>query len=299
MFDSVCQIKCCFLHIKLKALRDGNFKLFESSELKLARGDKVRGSATMHNEGIEASRQYRVADIRAKHIVLDNGHKQFKVSTKRGILPLEHDYVRSISQAAGCFDKVIVDAKAYSISSNLINELSAISQNIDIHTNDIEKASKTIKRSVERQHATDLILRTRKEPTLIDVSNYQQFKQTIIDTLASISKEQGRDVVDKALDDVIEHLSDREASFNFTSILQRLSALSMGEAGYEQMKDLIADRVKSSDLLIEPNARFGTDEYYTTPKALAYEKGIVSRLNGVIVKSGVWGIRQRSCYLIQ
>jgi conjugative relaxase-like TrwC/TraI family protein len=113
--------------LRLKELRDGNFKLFESSELKLARGDRVRGTATMQKEGIEASVNYHVIDVNDKYMVLGNGDKQLKLSSKHAHLPLEHDYVRTISQAAGSFDKVILDAKAYSISSNLINELSLVS----------------------------------------------------------------------------------------------------------------------------------------------------------------------------
>lgn len=259
--------------IKLKSLRDGNFKLFESSELKLARSDKVRGTATMKKEGIEAYHHYRVTDISDKHLVLDDGSKQFKVSTQSGYLPLEHDYVRTIAQAAGSFDKVIVDAKAYNISSNLINELSAISHKIDIHTNDIEKATKTIERAVKREHAIDLVLKTHQDPTLLDASNYDAFKRTLTDTIESMVEVQNRDELNRALDNVIEHLSDREAAFEITDIFNKLVEFSLGEGNFAEIASAIEQRIHSSELMSKDN------ETFTTPKALAHERAVITHLN--------------------
>ena len=109
--------------IKLNILRKHKFRVFEQAEVKLAVGDKVKGTATMEKIGIVSGHQYKVSNITEKHLELLGGGKLISISTNNTTyLPLTYDYVRPISQAAGHFDKVILDAKSYRISSNLIHE---------------------------------------------------------------------------------------------------------------------------------------------------------------------------------
>jgi hypothetical protein len=152
-------------------------------------------------------------------------------------------------------------------------ELSAIASNIDIHTDDVSKAQRRIHKTLGRQSATDLVLNTRTEPQVLDCSNIEAFKKVLGDTVESLVTVQNRDELSKALDQVIDHLSEREAAFGFDAVFNELANLKMGKAGFDDLKAAIKEHLSNGELIK------GSSGLFTTPKALAFENSTIDNIN--------------------
>ena len=268
--------------VKLKSLKRMDFSVFAQSEIKLAVGDRLFATATVNKQQIKKGYQYQVTRMTDKHLYLQSGEDEIKLKHDDSLkLPLAHDYVRLISKAVGKFDKVILDAKSYSVSLNLLNELTAISPRIDVYTDDINKCQRAFDRLVTQTPAMNLVLSTRHEPEMLDNKSMAVLKAEVTRIVESLTTVHSRNKLEKHFDFVIDKLSEREAAFSYEKVFEEVAIGVMGSSNLEAIEKAFQERVKNEELLVGKCL-------LTTPKSLKFENQTIENINGGIGKLTPW-----------
>ncbi len=260
--------------LRMSTLKASQFRVFESKEISLAQGDKVRATATMQKLGLTASQQYEVSQIDAGKITLNDGNKPIVIAKRDAVnLPLAHDYVRTLHQAAGRFDEVIVDSKAWRLSSGLVNELSGVASKISIYTDNLNQAEKSLVRTTNKMSAMDLVLTRSPDGIAPSASDLDALKTKIKESVGHLVNTHNQSELDQAIDQGIHILSEREAAFGSHELFAEVAKQTMGMANFTDIQHDLADRLQSGELLKNHHG------LVTTAQALTTEKSLLATLN--------------------
>lgn len=263
--------------LKMAGLKRANFRVFEAKEMHVAQGDRVRATATMQKLGLTANKCYEVQRIQESKLTLKevgNANAQVVIG-KRALshLPLAHDYVRTLSQAAGHFDQVVLHSKATRLSSGLINELTGISKHISVYTDSVNQAERAISRVAKQMTATDMVMQKTTQSKVVNEEELVALKTQVHSAVRHLVNEQNKSALDKAIDQGIISLSEREAAFGSHQLFEVVSQHTMGLAGFDEIQQALQARVQSRELLKNQEG------LVTTAEALSHKQALLDHLN--------------------
>lgn len=231
----------------------------------------------MQKLGLTVNKCYEVVRLQESKLTLQEVGKANAqvVIGKRELshLPLAHDYARTLSQAAGHFDQVVLHNKATRLSNGLINELTGISKHISIYTDNMSQAEKAMNRVAKQMTATDMVIQKTIQSKVTGEEEFAALKAQVHSAVNHLVTEQNKSALDKAIDQGIAMLSEREAAFGSHQLFEVVSQHTMGLAGFDEIQQALQARVQSGDLLKNQEG------LVTTKAAFAHEKALLTHLN--------------------
>ena len=229
--------------------KTNKFMVYEKVNLELAIGDRLIATANMPNLGIKNGLRVRVTDISDQHVSLLEANGKI-IRLKNNLIEgssFNYGYAATINNYLKKeVDQVVFSGISKALNQETVNELSAIAkQNLTIVSDDKTKL-----------HRLGLNI------TLGELG-----------TLAS-DQSPKRDVVDLAL----EHLSTREASFKYTTLLSTSLSHSVATEDkrvldYEQVTKLIDQKIANGDVIRK------SDNSLTTKYQVKLEQEILSNVS--------------------
>ncbi len=273
-------------------------QLFKPEPLHLHQGEHITTTGNHFSAGLEMNQRYTVTNINKDTITLIDAQGESKALSVEALkgAPLKYDYVRTASHIQPK-THTLISGKAFTLSKELLHDLTEKSRHIEIFTDNPEKAHSTLNKSeitlsaIERithtQGVNDRFLSTATEATL---------KQDIEQGLHFLAKEQNQSLQEKAVNFALSHFSEKEAAFTQKSLVIEAIRYALEEANQPITQEQIeTELAKRSDTLC---AEYSDGTRWTTQAALDTERHILQNLTqGKGARSAFATFRQVSDYL--
>lgn len=239
----------------LKSISDNHSVVVNEKTIPLSRSDIVR--ITKSNRytdqiGIKIDHSYKVISIDDKHTSFhSNENKIIKIkNTNLNGLFLKYDYARSIHDSKYQNKKsAICEIPSYLINSNLLSDLKKQYSDIEIFTDNVDKAQKKISFIQKNQNAIDL-----------EIKNIAPEKS----------------MVARAVDYAIDVVNSREAAFSLEEILKKSLSYKLANTNFKSIKSELFDRVKSGDLQCRVDQN---QVMFATKETIALENKIINKIS--------------------
>ncbi len=239
-------------------LKGRDTKLIERSHLPVANHDHVRLNANNRLSkqlGLSTNTGYQAFIQDNKITLVPENIKLKTIKTKLKNLngmDWTHDYVKTTQQVRHIkrsSKKVVLDAPAYALDKNTINDLSRQYSSITIHTDNQKKAEKKLNIEAQEPLASEL----KTEPYQHDLS-----------------------VVKKAVNYGISIIASREAAFTYQSVVKKSLSYGIANVSFEEVRQELKERVKSGELM----ARQGStgEVLIATQETVQLEKQIIAQI---------------------
>ncbi len=241
-----------------QVLKGRDTKLIERSHLPVANHDHVRLNADNRLSkqiGLSTNTGYQafIQDNKITLVPENTKLKTIKTKLKKiNGMDWTHDYVKTTHQVRRIkrsSKKVVLDAPAYALDKNTINDLSRQYSHITIHTDNQKKAEKKLNIEAQKPLASEL----KTEPYQHDLS-----------------------VVKKAVNYGISIIASREAAFTYQSVVKKSLSYGIADVSFEEVRQELKERVKSGELM----ARHGStgEVLIATQETVQLEKQIIAQI---------------------
>ncbi len=239
-------------------LKGRDTKLIERSHLPVANHDHVRLNADNRLSkqlGLSTNTGYQAFIQDNKITLVPENTKLKTIKTKlKNLTGMDwtHDYVKTTHQVRHIkrsSKKAVLDAPAYALDKNTINDLSRQYSHITIHTDNQKKAEKKLNIEAQKPIASEL----KTEPYQNDLS-----------------------VVKKAVNYGISIVASREAAFTYQSVVKKSLSYGIADVSFEEVRQELKERVKAGDLM----ARQGStgEVLIATKETVQLEKQIIAQI---------------------
>ncbi|MFA0210139.1 AAA family ATPase, partial [Vibrio artabrorum] len=260
-----------------KAFQAMKVQVFKNETLSIHQGERLKTTGKHYDSGLDAHQQLQVSEIKndALTLVDNEGNKQSVRLDKLHQAPLAYDYVNNSHHIA---DKAhtLIASKSFALSKELLNELSAKSEVIDIYTDDADKAQKALDKSDIKPSATQRVLHTPVNDHQLSNLSEALIKKDVQQAIHALSQEQNATVQEKAVAFALNHLSEREAAFTQKELVIEAVRYSLEEANAPITKTQIEDSLaQNKDIL---SAQYSDGTRWTTQAALDTEKAILTNI---------------------
>ncbi|MEZ9698817.1 conjugative transfer relaxase/helicase TraI [Vibrio sp. 10N.261.46.E12] len=260
-----------------KAFQAMKVQIFKNETLSIHQGERIKTTGKHYESGLDAHQHVQVSEIKSNALTLvdDEGNKQSVRLDKLHQAPIAYDYVNTSHHIA---DKAhtLIASKSFALSKELLNELSAKSQFIDVYTDDADKAQKSLDKSDIKPSATQRVLHTSVNDHQLSNLSEALIKKDVQLAIHALSQEQNATVQEKAVSFALNHLSEREAAFTQKELVIEAVRYSLEEANAPITKTQIEDTLtQNKDIL---SASYSDGTRWTTQAALKTEKDILANI---------------------
>lgn len=249
---------------------------FEEIPLAVAAGDRLVATADMKSHGIKLGSVFSVDSLTAYGLKLKLGNKTIRLpANTMESVAFMHDYAKGIySHDFKACDKTLITLPSYGLSKNILSSLSESSNKLTIITDDSDKA----KRYLQKLRVNDSAISTTLKAAAMEHQIQPINRDTVESLLLSLNKaidflSQEKPVksdAEKALQFAITHLSEREAVFSKTQVLEVAIQKALGVVGIDNLASTL-NQYMDDGLLQASN-----NHWLTTNEAIACEKNIIS-----------------------
>ncbi len=194
---------------------------------------------------------------------------------------ITYNYAATPSKLTTNTDTVLLSSKSYSLSKELIHDLTANTQEVHIFTDDTQKAEKNIQKSdVSLSGIQHVLNYTDKSSSFIvnDNTNYQLTED--ITKAVSILNEHRKQKLNpsfqlkNAVDFALNHIAEREASYTQKELVIEAVRHAFEESGTSFTKDEIITELTSRENTLSSEYQDGTR--WTTQEVLETERHIIN-----------------------
>lgn len=260
-----------------KAFQAMKVQIFKNETLSIHQGERIKTTGKHYESGLDAHQHVQVSEIKSNALTLvdDEGNKQSVRLDKLHQAPIAYDYVNTSHHIA---DKAhtLIASKSFALSKELLNELSAKSQVIDVYTDDADKAQKSLDKSDIKPSATQRVLHTSVNDHQLSNLSEELIKKDVQLAIHALSQEQNATVQEKAVSFALNHLSEREAAFTQKELVIEAVRYSLEEANAPITKTQIEDTLtQNKDIL---SVQYSDGTRWTTQAALKTEKDILANI---------------------
>lgn len=238
-----------------KSISDNHSVLFNEKAILLSVSDIVRITKSdkyTDQLGVKIDQSYKLVSIDDKYASFhSNENKIIKIknSNLNGLF-LKYDYARSIYDSKYQNKKsVVCEIPSYVINSNLLSDLKKQYLDIEISTDNLDKAQKKLSFIQNKKNAIDL-----------KIKNSSREKSQIA----------------KAVDYAIDVVNSREAAFSLEEILKKSLSYKLANTDFKSIKNELFDRVKSGDL----HYRIDQNQVmFATKETIELENKIINKIS--------------------
>jgi conjugative relaxase-like TrwC/TraI family protein len=246
-------------HTPNKVLKNQNSKLYLRSEMRLSNNETIR-ALTENTQ----SKQMGLSINTAYTIYIDNDrvtlqpenkrHKTIKTKlSKLNGLDLGYNYVKRLDDNKALFTSkkdAVIDLPAYLINSNTINSIARTHHNIEIYTDNKEKAVKRAGRDI-----ADSITSRANQYANSSMSNSVQV----------------------AIDHALSVVASRHASFSHYEIIKKALSYGASTLRFEDVREELISRVQNKDLIAKQNEQ--GEVFLATKETIALESSIIQQID--------------------
>ncbi|CZN24416.1 Multifunctional conjugation protein TraI [Legionella pneumophila] len=260
-----------------------SMQIYEQTPLSVGIGDQLVATASLSFEGLKIGNQYEVTAFTRHGIKIRDGKRSIHlITSNEKHFPLSHAYAKTMySDDLKPVKQTIMTLPAYALKQNTMSLLCESSkENVMIITDNVDKANRFAMKSATKSSAISLTLdaaKTNHGAQIIDHRTTSDLLSSLEQalTLLTAKKPQKSDA-EKALHFAIAHLSEREAAFTRSDLLEVAVHQAIGKAGLNEIDNVLGNAINSGDLIS------GGNEFLTTKEAVAFEESIIKN-----VKAGI------------
>ncbi|HAU0908711.1 TPA: conjugative transfer relaxase/helicase TraI [Legionella pneumophila] len=260
-----------------------SMQIYEQTPLSVGIGDQLVATASLSFEGLKIGNQYEVTAFTQHGIKIRDGKRSIHlITSNEKHFPLSHAYAKTMySDDLKPVKQTIMTLPAYALKQNTMSLLCESSkENVMIITDNVDKANRFAMKSATKSSAISLTLdaaKTNHGAQIIDHRTTSDLLSSLEQalTLLTAKKPQKSDA-EKALHFAIAHLSEREAAFTRSDLLEVAVHQAIGKAGLNEIDNVLGNAINSGDLIS------GGNEFLTTKEAVAFEESIIKN-----VKAGI------------
>jgi len=241
-----------------KLLESSETRLYTRKTIEISSGDRIRiNTDNKHSKqlGLSINTGYQV-EIRNKKVFLtpDNSRlKPIKVTMQRlNGIDLSYDYTKNLNQNTKLKKQkshAILDAPAYTLNKNIINEFARSHRSLEIYTDNQKTAEKRI----------------------------ENYSSTILASNLDIAPaEKNKTEAQKAVAYGLSIVASREAAFSYQTVIEKSLSYSLANASFKEIRAELIKQVKSKQLHVRENSV--GDILLATPAAIELEKTIIDQI---------------------
>ncbi|HBC3573515.1 TPA: conjugative transfer relaxase/helicase TraI [Vibrio parahaemolyticus] len=261
-----------------KAFQSMNMQLYKPDALEISQGERILATNKHFPSQLEAGHRYLVTSITKNSLTLTNqqGQSSTLPLDKLKDAPLKYDYVHSANHFEPR-EHTLLSGKAFTLSKELLNDLTESSARLDIFTDHPEKAQQTLAKAEVRPSAIERVLHTQNlNDRYLSEATEPTLRHDIEHTIAALAKEQQAPVSEKAVNFALNHLSEKEAGFTQKELVIEAVRYAFEEANSPITKAHIeAELAKRSDAL---SAEYSDGTRWTIEAAIETEKHILRNI---------------------
>ena len=240
-------------------LESSNTRLYEQKKLPLVQGDRIRldsDNPISRQIGLSLNTGYHVKYLGKKKVILIPDNKPLKkiktpIRSLQG-LNITHDYVKTLNQNTSMTREnkhAILEAPAYALTKNIINELERSYARLSIYTDDQHKAEKKIGVHVTKTFSLDLRI---------------------------VSSKDRRTPSQQAIAYGLSIVASREAAFPYQSLIEKALSYSVAQIRHTDIKKELAQAIRAGELQARQTS---TGEILlATQEAIALENTIIEQI---------------------
>jgi len=258
-------------------------QVYEQTPLAVSIGERLKACANLPFEGIKAGATYEVSAFTRHGVMLKQGTKKIQIIINPNKhMPLAHAYANSIyTHDFKSTDNTLLTLPAYALRKNILSLVSESSRDqLTVITDDAKKAEHYAQKLGTATSAIALTLdsaNTHHGLEVIDNKTTTHLLETLDKALELLTAEKPlKSESEKALNFAIAHLSEREAAFKKSKVLEVALEKAIGrcdvDALHAALNHAMADWVLIS----------GREGLLTTKEAIGFEERIINT-----VKCGV------------
>ena len=283
-----------------------DFALVKREAMELRQGDKVfvfNSATRLLNKG----QSYQVQSFDSKHIALVDEHNQ--VSTLSHVqfekCNMDYDYNRTLDYVSHNENKsIIANMKQYKLDKEVTSELLNKAQgDVILYTDNSKKAENRIQLSGIQPSSITSTLQAHFKDVVKPIEKYMSddtrklLTEDLATALIALKAEYSKDDLTKAVEHVIDVLSDRQAAFTHQELLEEATSHAMhsdnNAFSFDDVKNKLAE-LKASGKLLSDNS----ETMWTTKEAVDLERSIIqSATNGKEKVESLANEQQSSEYL--
>ncbi|WP_031562449.1 conjugative transfer relaxase/helicase TraI [Legionella wadsworthii] len=260
-----------------------SMQIYEQTPLSVGIGDQLVATASLSFEGLKIGNRYEVTAFTRHGIKIRDGKRSIHlITSNEKHFPLSHAYAKTMySDDLKSVKQTIMTLPAYALKQNTMSLLCESSkEKVMIITDNVDKANRFAMKTATKSSAISLTLdaaKTNHGAQIIDHRTTSDLLSSLEQalTLLTAKKPQKSDA-EKALNFAIAHLSEREAAFTRSDLLEVAVHQAMGKAGLNEIDNVLGNAINSGDLIS------GGNEFLTTKEAVAFEESIIKN-----VKAGI------------
>lgn len=260
-----------------------SMQIYEQTLLSVGIGDQLVATASLSFEGLKIGNQYEVTAFTRHGIKIRDGKRSIHlITSNEKHFPLSHAYAKTMySDDLKPVKQTIMTLPAYALKQNTMSLLCESSkEKLMIITDNVDKANRFAMKTATKSSAISLTLdaaKTNHGAQIIDHRTTSDLLSSLEQalTLLTAKKPQKSDA-EKALNFAIAHLSEREAAFTRSDLLEVAVHQAIGKAGLNEIDNVLGNAINSGDLIS------GGNEFLTTKEAVAFEESIIKN-----VKAGI------------
>ncbi|MEZ8107082.1 conjugative transfer relaxase/helicase TraI [Vibrio cortegadensis] len=262
-----------------KAFKSLNVQLFTPERLELCQGDQLLSTGKHVQSGLKNQHAYTVKGTDNERITLEESNGK-SITIDRAHLkdaPLRYHYVKSSHHINPDQSHIMLTGKNYGLSKELITELQANSDRVDIFTDNTEKAQQSMMEHEHRPSAIHRVLNhTQTNEHYVSSSTAMTLKNDISQILNETFTQKEAPLIEKAVNFALGHISEREAGFTQKQLVQEAVRYAFEEAGLAVTKEEVVQQLNDKSHLL--SAEFHDGSRWTTQEAIETERHILDNL---------------------
>jgi len=255
-------------------------QVYEQTPMLVGVGDQLVATGSLVSAGIKVGSHYDVAGFSRFGIKLKQGKKTIHLPLDpKTDLPLTHGYATTIyANDFKTVDNTILTLPAYALRKNTLALVSeSTRETLVIMTDDVRKAQRYAEKVTTNPSAISLTLDTATTHYGLQTINDETTHDLLntLDTAISMLTDEKPSISDseKALKFAIAHLSEREAAFSSTELLEVAIQRAIGRVSIDSLYSTLTQLTDKGDLIA------ANQGFMTTKEALDFETSILAMVS--------------------
>ncbi|WP_104026904.1 conjugative transfer relaxase/helicase TraI [Vibrio jasicida] len=255
-----------------------NMQLFKPEAIQINQGERITATSKHFSSGFEANERYTVLKTSEDALTLrdSEGNTKTVSLTELKDAPIKYDYAHSANQVEQRAHTLIL-GKAFTLSKELLNDLTEKSERIDLFTNNVEKAHKALEKSEVNPSAIERVMHSSNvNDRYLSSATEASLKGDVQAALKVLGQGQAMSAQEKAVSFALNHLAEKEAAFTQKELVVEAVRYAFEESQSPISKEQIESELsKRNDLL---SAEYSDGTRWTTQKAIDTEKHILGNI---------------------
>ena len=262
-----------------RAFKTHNHHVFKPESLDVAVGERLMSTGHHKISGLSAHERYVVTGYNKDTLTLTKSDGQSLTVATRDLkgAPLRYDYVSPISHIESR-SHTLLSGKAFSLSKELLHDVSEKSPCIDVFTDQPDKAKNSLDKSDTTFSAIERVMHTQTtNDRYLTEATQETLRSDITEVLKHLTQAHNQPLHDKAVNFALNHLSEKEAAFTQKELVIAAIRYAFEEAQQPIIKEEIeAVLAKRADTL---SVEYSDGTRWTTQAALDTEKHILRNID--------------------